>query len=376
MICANKKGSFGYNRKRLQTLFVMVTKVVFSMFLKKRFTGMRRLSLILSIVFSCLVASREAFAQPVAAQSGPSASESSKLDASTFQDLVKAANEPAPAVVATSQGMDFMSLLVKGGVFMIPIGIVSLIVVMFIFERFIGLRSGKLIPRTFVRKMRQLSLESGSIDPRIAYSYCSDFPSAASNIVRAVMLRAGRPQQEVESAAAEVSQREADKAFGGVRWLYFCAGVAPLLGLLGTVWGLIRAFHDLTLLGPMQSRAEFLGRGIYEALVTTLAGLVIAIPASMAAHYFEGRILRVFRSIEELVFALIPKLERYEGRMRFDPIGRDLVARNIEATKKATATSSEIVKASTTPPIQNTSIPSNPTHSSSATPARKSISKP
>jgi biopolymer transport protein ExbB len=195
-------------------------------------------------------------------------------------------------------------------------------------------------------------------------------------VVRAVLLRAGRPHSEIAAAATEVSQREADKAFGGVRWLYFCAGVAPLLGLLGTVWGLIRAFHDLTLLGPMQSRAEFLGQGIYEALVTTLAGLVIAIPAALAAHFFEGRILRVFRSIDELVFSLIPGLETYEGRVRFDPIGSNLVARNIEPVKKASNSSIESTKAAV-PPVQNTaSQTSTPPHSPSSIPTRKSIYRP
>jgi biopolymer transport protein ExbB len=320
----------------------------------------------------------ECCGQTTSNQSSPSTQRtgaSPTVDASTLQELVDAANAPKEATGNDLPGMDFMTLLIKGGVFMIPIAFVSVLVVMFMFERLIGLRSGKLIPKTFVRKMRQLSLESGSIDPRVAYGYCSDYPSATANVVRAVLLRAGRPQSEVETAAAEVSQREADKAFGGVRWLYFCAGVAPLLGLLGTVWGLIRAFHDLTLLGPMESRAEFLGRGIYEALVTTLAGLVVAIPATLAAHYFEGRILRVFRSIDELVFSLIPKLERFEGRVRFDPIGRELVARNIDPTKKPTSSGNDGTSANAIPPIQTVGTQTLPPNASTIAPTRKSISK-
>jgi biopolymer transport protein ExbB len=187
------------------------------------------------------------------------------------------------------------------------------------------------------------------------------------------LLRAGRPQSELESAAAEVSQREADKCFAGVRWLYFCMSVAPLLGLLGTVWGLIRCFHDLSFLGPMQSRSEFLGRGIYEALVTTLAGLVVAIPAALAAHWFEGRILRTFRSIDELIFALIPKLERYEGRMRFEPIGRELVARSIDPSKKVAA-AAEGAKP-VVPPVQSTTAANSPL-AATAVPPRKSITTP
>ncbi len=367
----------GYNRGHPQMRFVLVCKVVLLMYLIACLSHKAWLRCLLVYSLVWMGASSESYAQATVSQNGPSASssETPRVDASTLQELVDSANAPKPTNETISPGMDFMSLLVKGGIFMIPIGFVSLLVVMFIFERLIGLRRGKLIPSAFVRKIRQLSHESGSIDPRIAYGYCSEYPSATSNVVRAVLLRVGRPQSEVESAAAEVSQREADKAFGGVRWLNFCAGVAPLLGLLGTVWGLIRAFHDLTLLGPTENRADFLGRGVYEALVTTLAGLVVAIPAALAAHFFEGRILRVFRSIEELVFSLIPKLERYEGRIRFDPIGRELVARNIELSKKPTSQSTEAAKPIAPPPVQNAATQTSPPHSSSSVPARKSTYK-
>jgi biopolymer transport protein ExbB len=93
----------------------------------------------------------------------------------------------------------------------------------------------------------------------------------------------------------------------------------------------------MTQLSPSQNRAEYLGRGIYEALVTTLAGLIVAIPAALFAHYFEGRITKIFREIEEIVFALIPKFERYEGRVRFDAIGSELVPRSIESRGKSNA---------------------------------------
>ena len=60
------------------------------------------------------------------------------------------------------------------------------------------------------------------------------------------------------------------------------------MGLLGTVWGMIRAFHDTAQLAPGQNKADYLAEGIYVALVTTLAGLAVAIPAAIFSHYFEG----------------------------------------------------------------------------------------
>jgi biopolymer transport protein ExbB len=81
---------------------------------------------------------------------------------------------------------------------------------------------------------------------------------------------------------------------------------------------MIRAFHDTTKLAPGQNKADYLAAGIYVALVTTLAGLVVAIPAAIVAHYFEGRVQSLFHQIDELLFNLMPQIERYEGRVRFN----------------------------------------------------------
>jgi biopolymer transport protein ExbB len=224
--------------------------------------------------------------------------------------------------------IDFFDLMVKGGVFMIPIGIASLMVVTFVFDRLIGLRFGKLLPSKFKKELHQLTRQ-GEVDPRVVYKLCGDSPSATANIVRCMLLKTGRPNSEIISATQEAMQREADRAYSNVRWLNLAAGVAPLLGLLGTVSGLIRAFQDTTRLPPGLNRADFLAVGIYEALVTTMAGLMVAIPAAVASHYFEGRITKIFGAIEELVMEILPSLERYEGRTRFESIGRELAARDL-----------------------------------------------
>jgi biopolymer transport protein ExbB len=116
----------------------------------------------------------------------------------------------------------------------------------------------------------------------------------------------GRPLGEVEHAVVESSEREAEKLYTNVRWLTLSAAVAPLMGLLGTVWGMIRAFHDTTQLLPGQNKADYLAGGIYAALVTTLGGLMVAIPAAIFAHYFETKIQRVFHQIDEFLAELTP----------------------------------------------------------------------
>jgi biopolymer transport protein ExbB len=80
---------------------------------------------------------------------------------------------------------------------------------------------------------------------------------------------------------------------------------------------MIMAFHRLTVMDAAADRTTALADGIYTALVTTFAGLAVAIPALLASHFFEGRILKIFHQIDELVFHMLPQLERYEGRVRF-----------------------------------------------------------
>jgi len=106
----------------------------------------------------------------------------------------------------------------------------------------------------------------GGFDPRKAYRLCQRFPSSAASVIRAMLLKVGRPHAEVEHAVAEASEREATRLYANVRWLTLAAAVAPLLGLLGTVWGMIDAFHELGAAGG-QTGAGQLADGISKALV-------------------------------------------------------------------------------------------------------------
>ncbi|MFW6170006.1 MAG: MotA/TolQ/ExbB proton channel family protein [Planctomycetota bacterium] len=215
------------------------------------------------------------------------------------------------------QGINFFALLVRGGWFMIPISLLSLLVATIVIERALSLRRGRVLPGALVNQLGEMGGRQNAFDPRAAYRVCQQYPSAAANVVRAMLLKVGRPHGEVEHTVAESSEREAERLYANVRWLNLAAGVAPLLGLLGTVWGMIDAFHRTTILAPGQNKAEELATGIYVALVTTFGGLMIAIPAAIFAHLFEGRIQKLFHEIDEMLFNLLPQIERFEGRMRF-----------------------------------------------------------
>lgn len=225
-------------------------------------------------------------------------------------------SDEALAAAVTTPKMDLWELTIRGGVLMIPIAFFSLVVVTFGLERMIALRRRRVLPPVLFDGLDRLAAQKGGLDPRRAYALCRKYPSTASRVILDMLVRLGRPHGEVERALRDASDREAGRLYANVRWLSLAAGVAPLLGLLGTVQGMIQAFFVTANLPPGANRADYLAEGIYVALVTTFAGLSVAIPAAVLAHTFEGRIQRIFRDFDEYMAKLLPHLERFEGRLR------------------------------------------------------------
>jgi biopolymer transport protein ExbB len=219
--------------------------------------------------------------------------------------------------------INLLLLLCSGGYLMLPIAAMSLLVVTFGVERLLGLRRHKVLPPDLIGALGKLAAAPGGLDPRKAYKLCQQYPSTAANVIRAMLLKIGRPHSELEHAVTEADRREAGRLYANVRWLSLAAGVTPLLGLLGTVWGMIHAFFATANLPTGANKAEVLAEGIYMALVTTFAGLAVAIPAAVLAHMLEGRIQNLFRELDETLLGLMPQLERFEGRLRVNRDGRD-----------------------------------------------------
>ncbi len=300
-----------------------------------------------ALLVACLASISAIRAQEQPPDSGPSAAEPAAKaqpgqdgvepgplsgDADALAEAALASPEPgeeplsdeALAAAAAAPRMDLWELTIRGGVLMIPIAGFSLIVVTFGLERMIALRRRRVLPPVFFDGLDRLAAQKGGLDPRRAYALCRKHPCASSRVILDMLLRLGRPHGEVEKALRDACDREAGRLYANVRWLSLAAGVAPLLGLLGTVQGMIQAFFVTANLPPGANRADYLAEGIYVALVTTFAGLSVAIPAAVLAHMFEGRIQRLFRDLDEYLAKLLPHLERFEGRLRANHENLDL----------------------------------------------------
>lgn len=220
-----------------------------------------------------------------------------------------------PAIEA-GEPPNLFKLWWDGGPIMYPITAMSFMVVLFACERWLGLRRRRVIPRRLVRELNELAARPGGLDPREAFRLCKQYPSTASSVLSAVLAKIGRPQFELERAMTDASEREAARLWKNVRPITLSTSVAPLLGLLGTVAGIIHCFFTTASLPPGANKTQWLAAGIYMALVSTFGGLAVAIPSAVLAHYFEGRIQARFRQIDDLLLGLIPQLERFEGKVR------------------------------------------------------------
>jgi biopolymer transport protein ExbB len=206
-------------------------------------------------------------------------------------------------------------LFLSGGVLMWPIVAMSLVVLTFGIERLIALRRGRFVPRRLAAALRAAST-AGTFDPRDVRHICDTYPSVAATVILAMLDRLGRPLPEIDHVVESTKEREASSLYANIRPISLAVTVTPLLGLLGTVQGMIIAFYTTANLEAGANRAAELAQGIYVALITTFAGLCVAIPAAIIAHYLEGRILAGFRRVDTLVAGLLPQMERYAGRTR------------------------------------------------------------
>jgi biopolymer transport protein ExbB len=208
---------------------------------------------------------------------------------------------PEVAVEPTGDGLiptgNLLATIRNGGILMIPLLGCSFLLAAFGIERAVSLRTSRVVPKPFVSRFVS-QVESGSLGRGPALDACEENGSPAARVFAAAVRRWGRPAVEIEQAAIDACERELNhlrryrRVFNGV------ATIGPMLGLLGTVFGLIHSFNDVASAGAM-GRPDLLARGFGEALITTAMGLLVAIPAMVLHSFFTGRIDRLAIRLDE-----------------------------------------------------------------------------
>lgn len=212
------------------------------------------------------------------------------------------ADEPlADDAVAAAKAIpdrNLLEIVHSGGIMMYPIVICSFILLIFVFERFIALRRGHVVPRPFVKRFLH-QLKEGRLNQVDALAVCEENGSAAAQVFAGAARKWGKSSVEVEQGVMDAGERVVNHLRRHMRVIQAVATISPLLGLTGTVFGMIEAFNVIAKFDGM-GKQEMLAGGISQALLTTAGGLVVAVPAYLFHAYFTGCVDRRVMELDEL----------------------------------------------------------------------------
>ncbi len=194
-------------------------------------------------------------------------------------------------MIALSEGIGLFSMILKGGWLMIPIFALSVWAVYIFFDKYFTLRK-------FANKTISAESELAQLEAKI-HAGAAIEPSPVTNIVRRGLKFKSLPTQELRTILENAANEETAKMERCLPKINLCGTLAPMIGFLGTVVGMIQAFYDMAQAGN-NVNIEVLSRGIYTAMVTTVAGLIVGIIASLLANMLATAIDNVVSRMEQI----------------------------------------------------------------------------
>jgi biopolymer transport protein ExbB len=230
----------------------------------------------------------------------------------------------------------------KGGPMMIPIGLCSLVALAVVIERLVVLRRKNIIPPKFLPELKKTLGDNGDNRDE-ALELCQENGSPIANVLAAGIKRLTEPVERLERQIQEAGQREVLKMRKFLRALAVVASIAPLMGLLGTIFGMIIAFQTVATSGEALGKAELLAKGIYQAMITTAAGLMLAIPVLIAYHWISAKIDALVSEIDQLTVDFVedyaqPRLQGDANAPRLQAVDQDGTAEKKDAGKRTAVT--------------------------------------
>lgn len=208
--------------------------------------------------------------------------------------ILDAAINGTPQGAAPVAELSLWDLCLRGGALMIPLAILSLICVYVFIERMIVIHKSDRLDDSFMKRIRDY-IHEGEIES--AYNLCRKNPTPYGRLIAKGISRIGRPVNDIMVAIENTGNIEVANLSKGLPWLATTASGAPMLGFLGTVIGMVQAFYSIASQGNSANISSF-SDGIYTALVTTVAGLIVGVAALFAYNYLVARVNAVMNRME------------------------------------------------------------------------------
>ncbi len=207
---------------------------------------------------------------------------------------------------AAAGPMNFGQLFLEGGWLMWPLLLLGGVVVYIFVERFVAIRKASKWDPRFIKRVRDLIYDGKMA---AAFDLCRSTDSPIARMVGKGVERMGRPMGDVQNAIENIANLEVAKLERGLPALASIAGGAPMIGFLGTVLGLVKTFIDMSAAGGAID-LSMLADGMYVAMITTVAGLMVGIPAFFGYNYLVSRIERLVFQLEANSIAFMDMLNQ------------------------------------------------------------------
>ncbi|WP_460671415.1 MotA/TolQ/ExbB proton channel family protein [Larkinella ripae] len=209
------------------------------------------------------------------------------------------------AAAAPAQSMQLFDLVAKGGWVMIPISILFFLALYMIIERWLFIRSNTRVDDNFIDNVKDMVLQ-GNI--KSAESFCKNQRSSIGRIFEKAIGRIGSPIKDIEGTLETVGQIELSRLERNLGYLGIIAGIAPMLGFIGTISGIIRIFYDISLSDNIS--VGIIAGGLYEKMITSGAGLIVGVIAYTGYHLLNMFIEKFTLKLEINSFEFMEVLQK------------------------------------------------------------------
>ena len=227
------------------------------------------------------------------------------------EQIAQGAENPAvnTTVTETAENLSisFWDLFMSGGWLMWVLVALAAVMIFIFVERFIAIRRATRIDKNFMNRIRDFILE-GNINA--ATDLCRRTDSPIARMVEKGIERIGRPMGDIQTAIENVANVEVAKMETGLPWLASISGGAPMIGFLGTVVGMVQVFIGMSANQSGGIELSQLSEGMYVAMVTTVGGLIVGIPAYFAHNYLVARVEKMIFRMEATTIAFMDILNQ------------------------------------------------------------------
>ena len=212
----------------------------------------------------------------------------------------------AAETAAESAAMSLGDLVTAGGWLMIPLALLGIVTIYIFVERFIAIRKASDMDMNFMNRIKE-NIYEGRVSS--AVKLCKNTDTPIARMIEKGIERIGRPLNDVHSSIENVANLEVSKLENGLPFLATIAGGAPMIGFLGTVIGMVDAFMNMSAAGGGVD-LSMLSSGMYTAMITTVAGLIVGIPAYFGYNYLVARIEKLVFQMEANTIAFMDLLNQ------------------------------------------------------------------